>query len=91
MQKALRYGFKYICKECLHISPAYKNITFYGSFHNSHEILTNWLMNVDNFVQRQSALLNIYVTGPRQSPRKNRDLGPNADKLIFFIKSKTKQ
>ncbi len=40
------------------LSPAYKNITFYGS-HNSHEILTNWLINVDNFVQRQSALLNI--------------------------------
>ncbi len=68
--------------------PAYTNITFYGSFHNSHEILTNWLMNVDNFVQRQSALLNISVTGPRRSPRKNRDLGPNAGKLIFFIKSK---
>ncbi len=38
------------------LSPAYTNITFYGS---SHEILTNWLINVDNFVQRQSALLNI--------------------------------
>ncbi len=40
-------------------SPAYKNITFYGSSHSSHEIMTNWLINVDNFVQRQSALLNI--------------------------------
>ncbi len=40
-------------------SPAYKNITFYGSSHNSHNILKNWLTNVDNFVQRQSALLNI--------------------------------
>ncbi len=40
-------------------SPAYKYITFYGSSHNSHENLTNWLINVDNFVQRQSALLNI--------------------------------
>ncbi len=38
------------------LSQAYTNITFYGS---SHEILTNWLINVDNFVQRQSALLNI--------------------------------
>ncbi len=38
------------------LSPAYTNIKFYGS---SHEILTNWLINVDNFVQRQSALLNI--------------------------------
>ncbi len=37
-----------------------KNITFYGSSHNSHEILTNWLINVDNFVQIQFALLNIY-------------------------------
>ncbi len=41
------------------LSPAYKNITFYGSSHNSHEILTNGLINVDNFVQRQSALLNL--------------------------------
>ncbi len=41
------------------LSPAYKNITFYGSSHSSHEILTNWSINVDNFVQRQSALLNI--------------------------------
>ncbi len=41
------------------LSPAYKYNTFYGSSHNSHEILTNWLINVDNFVQRQSALLNI--------------------------------
>ncbi len=41
------------------LSPAYKNITFYGSSHNSHEILTNWLINVDNSVQRQSASLNI--------------------------------
>ncbi len=40
-------------------SPAYKYITFYGSSHNSHENLTNCLINVDNFVQRQSALLNI--------------------------------
>ncbi len=38
------------------LSSVYKNITFYGS---SHDILTNWLINVDNFVQRQSALLNI--------------------------------
>ncbi len=38
------------------LSPAYKNITFYGS---SHKILTNWLINVDNFVQKQSALLVI--------------------------------
>ncbi len=37
------------------LSPAYKNITFYGSSHCSHEILTNRLINVDNFVQRQSA------------------------------------
>ncbi len=36
------------------LSPAYKNITFYGSSHSSHEILTNRLINVDNFV-RQSA------------------------------------
>ncbi len=41
------------------LSPAYTNITFYGSSHNSHEILTNCLINVDNYVQRQSALLNI--------------------------------
>ncbi len=41
------------------LSPAYKNIKYYGSSHSSHEILTNWLINVDNFVQRQSALLNI--------------------------------
>ncbi len=41
------------------LSPAYTNITFYGSSQNSHEILTNWLINVDKFVQRQSALLNI--------------------------------
>ncbi len=33
------------------LSPSYKNITFYGSSNNSHEILTNWLINVDNFVQ----------------------------------------
>ncbi len=44
------------------LSPAYKNITFYGSSHNSHEILTNWLINVDNSVHRQTALLNIYNT-----------------------------
>ncbi len=25
---------------------------FYGSSHSSHKILTNWLINVDNFVQR---------------------------------------
>ncbi len=36
-----------------------KYITFYGSSQNSLEIRTNWLINVDNFVQRQSALLNI--------------------------------
>ncbi len=30
--------------------PAYKNITFYGSSKNSDEILTNWLINVGNFV-----------------------------------------
>ncbi len=41
------------------LSPAYTNITFYGSSQSSHEILTNWLINVDNFVQIQSALLNI--------------------------------
>ncbi len=41
------------------LSPAYKYITFYGRFHNSHEIITNWLIHVDNFVQRQSSLLNI--------------------------------
>ncbi len=41
------------------LSPAYTNITFYGSSHKSHEILSNWLINVDNFVQRQSTLLNI--------------------------------
>ncbi len=41
------------------LSPAYTNITFYGSSHSSHEIITNWLINVDNFVQRQSALLII--------------------------------
>ncbi len=39
------------------LSPAYKNIKCYGSSHSSHQILTNWLINVDNFVQRQSALL----------------------------------
>ncbi len=33
------------------LSPSYKNMTFYGSSNNSHEILTNWLINVDNFVQ----------------------------------------
>ncbi len=38
------------------LSPAYKNITFYGSSHNSHEILSNWLINVDNFVQRDNLL-----------------------------------
>ncbi len=43
--------------------------TFYGSFHNSHEILTNWLMNVDNFVQRQSALLNISMSRDRNGAR----------------------
>ncbi len=32
------------------LSPAYKNITFYGSSHSSHKILTSWLINVDNFV-----------------------------------------
>ncbi len=37
------------------LSPTYTNI----KFHNSHEILTNGLINVDNFVQRQFALLNI--------------------------------
>ncbi len=41
------------------LSPAYTNIKLYGSSHNSHEILTNWLIHVDNCVQRQSALLNI--------------------------------
>ncbi len=41
------------------LSPAYKNITFYDSSHSSHGILTNWLINVYNFVQRQYALLNI--------------------------------
>ncbi len=41
------------------LSPAYTNIKLYGSSHSSNEILTNWLINVDNFVQRQSALLNI--------------------------------
>ncbi len=41
------------------LSPAYTNITFYGNSQNSHESLTNWLRNVDNFVHRQSALLNI--------------------------------
>ncbi len=41
------------------LSSAYKNIKCYGSSHSSHEILTNWLINVDNSVQRQSALLNI--------------------------------
>ncbi len=34
------------------LSPAYKNIKFDGSSHNSHEIL----VNVDNFVQRQLAV-----------------------------------
>ncbi len=38
------------------LSPAYKNIKFYGSSHNSYEILTNWLINVDNFVQRDNLL-----------------------------------
>ncbi len=38
------------------LSPAYKYITFYGSFHNSNEILTNWLIHVDNFVQRDNLL-----------------------------------
>ncbi len=32
------------------LSPAYTNITCYGSSQNSYEILTNWLINVDNFV-----------------------------------------
>ncbi len=41
------------------LSPEYKNIKCYGSSHSSQDILTNWLINVDNFVQRQSALLNI--------------------------------
>ncbi len=41
------------------LSPAYTHIKCYGSSHSSHEIFTNWLINVDNFVQRQSALLNI--------------------------------
>ncbi len=41
------------------LSPAYTNIKFYGRSHSSHEILTNWLINADNFVHRQSALLNI--------------------------------
>ncbi len=34
------------------LSPAYTNITFCGISHSSHEILTNWLIHVDNFVQR---------------------------------------
>ncbi len=38
------------------LSPAYKYITFYGSSHNSHEILTNWLINIDNFVHRDNLL-----------------------------------
>ncbi len=38
------------------LSPAFKNITFYGSSHNSHEILTNRLINVDTFVQRDNLL-----------------------------------
>ncbi len=38
------------------LSPAYKNITFFVSSQNSHEMVVN---NVDNFVQRQFALLNI--------------------------------
>ncbi len=42
-----------------HLSPAYTNIKFYGSSNSSHEILTNWLIDVVNFVQRQYALLNI--------------------------------
>ncbi len=41
------------------LSPEYKSIKFYGSSHSSHEILTNWLINADNFVQRQSALLHL--------------------------------
>ncbi len=43
------------------LSPAYKILHFMvvQSSHSSHEILTNWLINVDHFVQRQSALLNI--------------------------------
>ncbi len=41
------------------LSSAYKTIQCYGCSHSSHEILTNWLINVDNSVQRQSALLNI--------------------------------
>ncbi len=36
-----------MCKECLNLSPAYKNIKCYGSSHNSHEILTSWLINVE--------------------------------------------
>ncbi len=31
----------------------------YIYIYSSHEILTNWLINVDNFVQRQSALLKL--------------------------------
>ncbi len=41
------------------LSPAYTIIKFYGSSHSSHAILTNWLINADNFVQRQSALLHL--------------------------------
>ncbi len=41
------------------LSPAYTNIKLYGSSHNSHSILTSWLINVDHFVQRRSVLLNI--------------------------------
>ncbi len=37
-------------------SPAYKYITLYGSSYNSHEIHTNGLINVDNFVQRDNLL-----------------------------------
>ncbi len=42
------------------LSPAYNNITVYGSSHSSHEILTNWLINVNNFVQRQSFFFLLY-------------------------------
>ncbi len=59
MQKMKCYGFKYMNKECLHhYFHLHIKILHFMVVLIVH-ILTNWLINVDNFVQRQSALLNI--------------------------------
>ncbi len=44
------------CEHRIHVTIA---IHIYIYIYSSHEILTNWLINVDNFVQRQSALLKL--------------------------------